>query len=85
MIWIPLQFRHIILNKSWKLKQLKLNIIKTISATSPTDFTFIALSSVEELIRKPPYTQYIIVNNIDSIKLRVTCFATNCTKILLNI
>ena len=27
MIWIPLQIRHIIINKSWKLKQLKLNVV----------------------------------------------------------
>jgi len=33
----------------------------------------------------PPYTHYIIVNNIDSKKLTVTMFATNLTKILINI
>jgi len=33
----------------------------------------------------PPYTHNIIVNNIESIKLKVTFLATNCTKILINI
>ena len=28
----------------------------------------------------PPYTHNIIVNNIESIKLKVTFLATNCTK-----
>jgi len=33
----------------------------------------------------PPYTQYIFVNEIESIKLMVTFLATNCTQILINI
>jgi len=48
-----------------------------------TYFSF-RTSKIHPLL-SPPYTHNIIVNNIESIKLKVTFLATNCTKILINI